>query len=80
MWTPSHKRPKTEQSARAYIEQICADTGYSLEDLPWAMDDRDGGERGSGRSVPAARHDDGLDITILLVFVAVLRQTKYWHL
>ena len=27
---------------RAYIQQLCADTGCSLEDLPGVMDDRDG--------------------------------------
>ena len=30
----------------------------SLEDLPGAMDDRDEWERGSGRSMLAAWHDD----------------------
>ena len=28
--------------ARTYKQQLCADTGYILEDLPGAMDDRDG--------------------------------------
>ena len=42
LWTPSHGRAKTGWLARNYIQQLCADTGYSLEDLPGAMDDRDG--------------------------------------
>ena len=29
-------------TARNYIQQLCADTGCSLEDLPGAIDDRDG--------------------------------------
>ena len=28
--------------ARTYLQQLCANTGCSLEDLPGAMDDRDG--------------------------------------
>ena len=42
LWTPSHGRAKEAQPVRTYIQQVCANTGYSLEDLPGAMDDRDG--------------------------------------
>ena len=52
-WTPLDGRP-----AKAYLQQLCIDTGYSLEDLPGAMDDRDGGERGSGSFVLAVQHED----------------------
>ena len=45
LWTPSHRRAKAGRPARIYIQQLCADTGCCLEDLPGAMDDRDGGER-----------------------------------
>ena len=38
-WSPSHGRAKT---ARTYIQLLCADTGCIPEDLPEAMDDRDG--------------------------------------
>ena len=41
-WTPSHGWAKVGQPARTYIQQLWADTGYSLEDLPGAMEDRDG--------------------------------------
>ena len=41
LWTPSHGRAKAGESARTYIQQLCADTGYSLEDFPGAMNDRD---------------------------------------
>ena len=40
--TSSHGRIKVGQPARSYIRQLSADTGYSLEDLPGAMDDREG--------------------------------------
>ena len=41
-WTPSHGRAKAGRLARTYIQQLCADTGCNLEDLPEAMDDREG--------------------------------------
>ena len=39
-WTPSHGRAKAGRPARTYIQQLCADTECSPEDLPEAMDDR----------------------------------------
>ncbi len=42
MWTPSHGRAKAGRLARTYIQQLCADTGCSPEDLPGAIDDREG--------------------------------------
>ena len=42
LWTPSHRQAKVGRPARTYIQQLCADTGCSLEDLPGAMDDREG--------------------------------------
>ena len=42
LWTPSHRRAKAGRPARTYIQQLCADKVCSLEDLPGAMDDRDG--------------------------------------
>ena len=42
LWTPSRGRAKAERPAWAYIQLLCADTGYSLEDLSGATDDRDG--------------------------------------
>ena len=30
------------QPARTYLQQLCMDTGYSLEDLPEVMDYREG--------------------------------------
>ena len=42
LWTPSHGRAKAGRPARTYIQQLCANTGCSPEDLPEAMDDREG--------------------------------------
>ena len=39
--TPSHGWAKAGRRARTYIQQLCADTGCSLENLPGAMDDSD---------------------------------------
>ena len=42
LWTPSHGWAKAGRPARTYIQQLCADTGCSLEDLPEAMDGSEG--------------------------------------
>ena len=42
LWTPSHGRAKARRPARTFIQQLGADTGCSLEDLPEAMDNWDG--------------------------------------
>ena len=42
LWSPSHGRSKAGRPARTYIQQLCANTGCSLEDLPRARDNRDG--------------------------------------
>ena len=42
LWTPSYGRAKAGRPARTYVQQLCADTGCNPEDLPEAMDDRDG--------------------------------------
>ena len=34
LWTPSHGRTKAGRPSRTYIQQLCADTGCSPEDLP----------------------------------------------
>ena len=39
LWTPSHGRAKAERPARNFIQQLCSDTGSSLEDLPEAIDE-----------------------------------------
>ena len=42
LWTTSHGRAKVGRAVRTYIQQLCADIGYSLEDLPEEMGDKDG--------------------------------------
>ena len=55
LWTPLHGWAK---AARTYIQQLCADTGCSLEDLPEAMDDREVWRERVWVSVLIVRHDD----------------------
>ena len=41
-WTPTHGRTKAGRPARTYLQQLCGDTGCSPEDLPTAMNNREG--------------------------------------
>ena len=42
LWTPSHGQAKAGWPARTYIQQLCVNTRCSPDDLPEAMDNRDG--------------------------------------
>ena len=56
-WTPSHRRARVGWPTRTYLQQLCTDKGCSLEDMPDAMEDRDGWRdsvreiRASGRTL-----------------------------
>ena len=41
LWTTTYGRVKAGRLARTYIQQLCEDTGCSLEDLPEAMNNRE---------------------------------------
>ena len=41
LWTPTYGRAKAGRPARAYIRQLCEDTGCSPEDLPEVMNDKE---------------------------------------
>ena len=56
LWIPAYDQAKAGRPARAYIHQLCEDTGCS----PKVMNDREKW-RGPGISVIVARHDDGDD-------------------
>ena len=58
---PSHGREEAGQPARTYIQQLCADTGCSLEDQQGRWMIEKGGGRWSGRSALAAGHDHHYD-------------------
>ena len=42
LWTYSHGRAKAGRPVQTYILQVCVDTGCNPEELPEAMDGRDG--------------------------------------
>ena len=58
LWTPSHGWAKLGRPASTYIQQLCADTGCSFEDLLEVMVLEKGDGRGSGRSMQMVPHDD----------------------
>ena len=41
LWTPAYEQAKSGRPAGTYIQQLCEDTGWSPEDLPKAMNDRE---------------------------------------
>ena len=41
-WTPTHGRVRVGRPAKTYVHQVCADIGFSLDDLSVAIDERDG--------------------------------------
>ena len=47
-----------------YLQKLCTDTGWSMEDQLRAMTIGTSGGRGSGKSMLAAYHDDDDDDTI----------------
>ena len=58
LWTPSDGRAESGRPARTYIQQLCVDSGYSLEDLRkrWTLETD--GDRSSRGSLLEAWHDD----------------------
>ena len=40
-WTTSHEQARIGWPVRTYLQQLCTDTGCSIEDLPGAMGNRD---------------------------------------
>ena len=58
LWTRTPGRAKAGRPARTYIQQLCEVTGCIPEDLPGRWTIAKSGERGSGISVLAVRHDD----------------------
>ena len=58
LWTPSHGGARVGQPAITYIQQLCTDTGCSMEELLRTMDNRDKWCKRVRESVLAACHDD----------------------
>ena len=64
LWTSSHGRAKAGQPAWTYMQQPCADTGCSPENLPEAMDDREGWRERVGDIHVMVRHDDDISLCL----------------
>ena len=74
LWIPSHGGAKAGRPAQTYIQQLCADTGCNPEDLPEAMDDREGWwERESGISMLIVWHDDDDDVLLVVILFFLIR-------
>ena len=60
LWTPTYGQEKAGRPARTYVQQLCEDTGCSLETCQRRWTIGRSGERGSGVSMLAVRHDDDM--------------------
>ena len=58
LWTPRYGRGSVGRRARTYLCHLWSNIGCYLEDLPGAMDDRDGGEIESRESTMSAWLDN----------------------
>ena len=65
LWTPSQGQAEVGRPASTYIQQLCADTGCSLEDR-WMIET--GCKRGSKKSVLVGRHNDNDELFKIELF------------
>ena len=78
--TPSQRRAKVGRPARTYIQQLCTDTGCSLEDLPEAMDDREGWrERVREICVDGARWWWWWWCIYKIIYIWYICKNRIWH-
>ena len=80
LWTPAYGQSKAGRPARTYIQQLCEDTGCSVENLPEAMNDREGW-RERFWDIRAGRTTwwwwwDILSNSTCLLFISALRRTN----
>ena len=78
LWTPTCGHANASQAARTYLQQLSIDTGCSLEDLPGAMNNRDGWrerERESRESVLTVWDDDNDDY--ILKYINAWKITEF---
>ena len=64
LWTPTYGRAKAGRPARTYIQRLCEDTD-ALKTCQRRWTIGRSGERGSGISILAARHEDNDDDDLL---------------
>ena len=71
LWTSLHGRASVGRLTRTCLQQVYADTRFSLEDLPGAMNDMDELNSQSGKSVLAARIDDDDDNDCVYIYIYI---------
>ena len=57
-WTSLHRRANLRRLIRTYLQQLCTDTGCSLEDLPEVMNDRAKCRKRVRENCTSNLHDD----------------------
>ena len=77
--TPSHGREKTRWPARTYIQYLCADTGCNPENLPEAMDDREGWQERVRDICADSATWWCWYIIIILAFLFKPNEINWWH-
>ena len=75
-WISSHEQAKAGRPTRKYIQQLCANMGSSPEDLPEAMDDREGRWE-SIRDICA--DSDMMMMMMMMISISNFRLTIYYH-
>ena len=81
LWTLSHGRAKAGRPARTHIQQLFADTGCSLENLPEAMDNRDRSRErvrevtGKGQGDPCWR----CDMMLMMNTKDIIKRKKWYQ-
>ena len=79
LWTLSHGRDSSSRPAKTYLQQLCADTGWCLQDLPGAIDDRDRWrERESMISVLVVQLDGDDDDDVKVKIDKTQQNSKCW--
>ena len=74
LWTHTYGQAKAGRPAQTYIQQLWEDTGCTLKTCQRRWIIGRSGERGSGISVLAARHDDDDDDDIYIVLQPSIRR------
>ena len=69
---PTHGRAKAGRPARTYIQQLCEDMGCCPEDLPRAMNDREGVAR-EGQGYPCYQRD----MMMIYTYISTIIQTNH---
>ena len=83
LWTPTHGCARVGRPARTYIQQLCEDTVVILKTCRRRWMIGRNGERRSGISAQAARHDDDDDFiylcSIIILSIIINNNPIYYY-